>query len=215
MSLENTVTYTSQNTYSTLNSLGIRTRNIWLVCHGLGYLSKFFINYFKELDTEENFIIAPQAPSKYYQDKAFKYVGASWLTKENTALETENVLNYMDAVYNKEVKPHLDSNVQLILFGYSQGVSIISRWAAKRKINCDKLIFHSGSIPNELKKEDFDYLNPTCDVYYIYGTRDKYINEDRIATESKKGSDLFGSSIKFLPFDGIHEVNTSLLKDLS
>tara|TARA_R110002020_G_scaffold214542_7_gene421601 strand:+ start:161 stop:808 length:648 start_codon:yes stop_codon:yes gene_type:complete len=215
MSLENTVTYTSQNTYSTLNSVGSKTKNIWLVCHGLGYLSKFFINYFKVLDAEENFIVAPQAPSKYYQDKAFKYVGASWLTKENTALETDNVLNYMDAVYDKEVKPHLNSKINLVLFGYSQGVSIISRWAARRKINCDKLIFHSGSIPQELKKEDFDFLNSNCNVYYLYGTRDKYINDERIALESKKGLDLFDSSIKFMPFDGIHEVNTSLIKELS
>ena len=64
----------------------------------MGYLSTYFINYFKQLDPETNYIVAPQAPSKYYQGSDFKHVGASWLTRVDTVAETENVLAYVDAV---------------------------------------------------------------------------------------------------------------------
>jgi len=143
---ENHVSYQTTNTYDTLNTLTKDTKNVWIACHGIGFLSKYFIRYFADLDSKENYIIAPQAPSKYYQTKAYKYVGASWLTKENTVLETENILNYLDAVFTKEAIP-VEKN--LILMGFSQGVSVITRWVAKRKIPANRLVIHSGSIPNE------------------------------------------------------------------
>lgn len=212
MSKEKDVTYISKNTYSTLNTLTKNTKNVWLVFHGLGYLSKYFINYFSELDSDENYIIAPQAPSKYYQDRKFKHVGASWLTRENTVLETQNVLNYVDAVFEKEVsnKPR-----NLFVLGYSQGVSIAARWIAQRKIQCDKLILHSGGIPKELKPEDFEFLNPSTEVIYLYGNKDQYITEALKTDEELKGSQLFKDRLKTEVFDGIHEVNKEFILRIS
>ena len=99
MTIEKKVIYTASNTYSVLNNLTEKTKNVWIVFHGLGYLSKYFINYFLRINSEKNFIIAPQAPAKYYQGKNFNHVGASWLTKENTIDETKNVLAYVDEIY--------------------------------------------------------------------------------------------------------------------
>lgn len=212
MSKEKDVTYTSKNTYSTLNILTKNTKNVWIVFHGLGYLSKYFINYFSELNPEENYIIAPQAPSKYYQDRKFKHVGASWLTRENTVLETQNVLNYVDAVFEKEVS---DTPKNLIVLGYSQGVSIAARWVAQRKIQCDKLILHSGGIPKELKPEDFEFLNPSTEVIYLYGNKDQYITEALKTDEQLKGSQLFKDRLKTEVFDGIHEVNKKFILRIS
>ena len=188
MSLQKQVSYTTSNSYSTQNSLTDKTKNVWMVFHGMGYLSKYFIHYFSELDPDENDIIAPQAPSKYYQDKTFKHVGASWLTRENTKTETENVLNYVDAVFKKELS---DKTLNLIVLGYSQGVSIATRWVASRKIQCEMLILHSGGIPNELKPEDFEFLKPSAKVIYLYGNKDEYITEARKTEEHLKGSKLF------------------------
>lgn len=212
MSKEKDVTYNSSNTYSTLNTLTDKTKNVWFVFHGLGYLSKYFINYFSELDPEENYIIAPQAPSKYYQDRKFKHVGASWLTRENTMMETQNVLNYIDAVFEKEIS---NTSLNLIVMGYSQGVSIASRWVAQRKIQCDKLILHSGGIPKELKPEDFEFLSPSAEVIYIYGDKDQYITEARETEEQIRGNQLFKDRLETRVFSGIHEVNRELLLEIS
>lgn len=206
------VSYTHNNTYVTLNTLTRKTKNVWFVFHGMGYLSKYFIKYFKDLDPDENYIIAPQAPSKYYQDKRFKYVGASWLTKENTLLETENVLNYIDAVWQGESKQWRGLDIKLILMGYSQGVSIVTRWAASRKVDCSHLLLHSGAIPQELTPEAFEYLSPTTPVTYLYGDKDEYINEARKTEQQLKGTALFGNRLRVEVFEGVHEVNVTYIK---
>ena len=208
-STEKEIYYTINNSYSTLNKLTKATKNVWFVCHGMGYLSRYFIQYFKGLQPDENYIIAPQAQSKYYQASKFKHVGASWLTKENTLVETENVMTYFDAVLDNESIPK-DKN--LIVFGYSQGVSVAMRYLAKRKLDCTQLILHSGGIPKELTPRDFEFLNAKTTL--IYGTQDEYLNEKRFAYETERAESLFGNKLKVLPFEGKHVVNVNLIETL-
>lgn len=212
MSMQKEATYSTKNTYSTLNTLSEKTKTVWIVFHGMGYLSKYFINYFSELNTDENYIIAPQAPSKYYQDKKFKHVGASWLTRENTITETENILNYIDAVVEKEI---LESVPNLIIMGYSQGVSIATRWVASRNIQCKTLLLHSGAIPNELQPSDFKFLNPYAKVIYIYGNKDQYITEAKKTEEYLKSNKLFKDRLSIEVFEGSHEVSKKFLLKVS
>ncbi len=212
MSIEKKVIYSATNTYSVLNSYTEKTKNVWVVFHGLGYLSKYFIKYFSRINPEENFIIAPQAPSKYYQGNDFKHVGASWLTRENTVEETKNVLAYVDEVFKNEVT---DIPKNLIVLGFSQGVSIAARWVASRRVDCNHLVLHSGGIPKELVPEDFSFLKEGVKVTYIYGNRDEYINIARKTEEEIKGNRLFGNHLKIEVFDGIHEVNMDYIKEIS
>lgn len=208
-SSEKEISYQTTNTYSTLNTLTAKTKHVWLVCHGMGYLSKYFLKYFKQLNAEENYIIAPQASSKYYLHSEFKHVGASWLTKENTLAETENVMHYLDAVLENE---NIPEDKKLIVFGYSQGVSIAARYVAKRKLQCSQLVLHSGGIPKELVSEDLKFLK--AKVSLIYGTDDIYLNEDRMAIETKRAIELFGNNANIMPFDGVHEVNVNIVNTL-
>ncbi len=212
--IENQITYTHTNTYTTLNDYTSKTKNVWIVFHGMGHLTRYFIKHFEGLNPEENYIIAPQAPSKYYQDKRFKYVGASWLTKENTIVEKENVLHYIDAVWAMESKKWERQSVNLILMGYSQGVSIVTRWSSSRKIDCKHLLLHSGAIPHELTPSNFEHLSSTATVTYLYGDKDEYINEARKTEQQLKGTSLFGNRLQIEVFDGIHEVNEAFIEKL-
>lgn len=207
--IEKKVSYTAHNTYSILNEISPATQKVWIACHGIGYLSKYFIRYFKNFD-QDTCVIAPQAPSKYYQNNQFKYVGASWLTRENTALDLENVLNYLDEIYRTESLKHLP----LYLMGYSQGVSIITRWLAKRKISCEGLVLHSGSIPQEFTAEDFTSKIKT-QVHLIYGTKDEYIHSEHLEGQLKYAQSLFGNQLKLHPFEGKHVVNTEILETIN
>ncbi|WP_420322389.1 alpha/beta hydrolase [Flagellimonas sp.] len=210
--MEKTVSYAATNTYVTLNSLHENTKNVWVVFHGIGYLSRYFVRYFEALDSNENYIIAPQAPSKYYLKNEYKYVGASWLTKENTASETENVLNYMDAVWAAEKIPK-DRNV--IVFGFSQGVSIALRWMVKRKIKCGQLILFAGGIPNELQKEHLNFLDwDTTQVKIVYGKSDEYLQGERLIKEQHKMNALFGNNLEVITFDGGHELKPEIISNL-
>ena len=165
---EKEISYKTTNSYSTLNTLTPKTKTVWFVCHGMGYLSRYFLKYFKSLDTNENYIIAPQAPSKYYIQPKM-HVGANWLTRDNTEAGTENIMNYFDAVFEAE---HIPEHLNLIVFGYSQGVSVAMRYVAKRQLKCHQLVLHSGGIPKELAVGDFKHLSSDTKVTLIYGTQD-------------------------------------------
>lgn len=209
---EKEITYQTSNSYSTLNNLTENTKNVWFVCHGMGYLSRYFLKYFGDLDPEENYLIAPQAPSKYYVTSRLRHVGASWLTKENTTNETQNVLRYFDAVFEAE---QITESNNLIVLGYSQGVSVALRYIAKRQLNCAQIVMMSGGIPKELNAADFEFLSSSTRVSLIYGTEDKYLDEDRISLEKNRAFELFGHcNLQILPFDGKHEVNIKMIKQL-
>lgn len=210
---EKEVSYKTTNTYTVKNHYNNNTKNIWVACHGLGYLGRFFANYFKSLDPQENYVIVPQAPSKYYQGKDFKHVGASWLTRENTQLEIQNILAYLNAVSHKENL--LQNTEKLVVFGFSQGVSVALRWVAQSKINCKAIVIHSGGIPKELGPENFSFLDVNTKVYLLYGTKDEYITEQRIKEEGEKAENLFGHRLKIISFDGEHIVNTELILKIS
>lgn len=209
--LEKQITYTASASYSCLNQLTEETKNVWLVFHGIGYLSRYFLKYFNELPLEENYIIAPQAPSKYYLNNQYKHVGASWLTKENTVTETDNLLAYINEVYKAE---NIPSHCNLIVFGFSQGVSIATRWIAKNKINCSQLVLYAGGIPNELTSAQFDFLENKTSVSVIMGDKDQYLTEERLKAEKKKIETLFKGKAKQIIFDGGHEVKKEIINQL-
>tara|TARA_R110000796_G_scaffold88850_7_gene192169 strand:+ start:48908 stop:49552 length:645 start_codon:yes stop_codon:yes gene_type:complete len=206
------VKYTSINTYETLNTLSNKTKNVWLVFHGIGYLSRYFLKYFNELNSIENYIIAPQAPSKYYLNTKYTHVGASWLTKEDTATEIKNVSAYIDAVFDAE---NIPEGCNLIIFGFSQGVSIATRWLALRKLKCQQLVLYAGGIPNELKPNDFTFLNEQkSTVKIIIGTADEYLNDERMKIETEKIKKLFRNKAEIITFDGGHEIKKEIINNL-
>ncbi len=211
MSREKQVSYQITNTYSVLNRFTEKTKNVWLVCHGIGYLSRYFIRHFNHLDVDENYIIAPQAQSKYYLKSDYRHVGASWLTRENLEAEIDNVLNYLDEVFMEE---NLAEVPNLIVLGYSQGVSVATRYLAQRKINCAQLILHSGKVPAELTAKDFAFLKDTK-VTYLYGTQDEYLKKSIIEVEEPRLKSLFPYNFELQTYDGGHEFNTDIIEKLS
>ena len=205
------VSFTTVKTYSTLNWITPKTKYVWVVFHGIGYLSRYFLKYFDGLDPDLHYLIAPQAPSKYYLNGQYKHVGASWLTKENTAVEITNLMSYLDKVMANESLPN---NIKLVVFGYSQGVSVATRWVASRKIICEHMILYAGGIPNELRPEDLLHLELNTRVKFIVGNRDEYLTPERWEEEKKKIELLFQGKACVEIFDGGHEINKEIINTL-
>ncbi|WP_291962460.1 alpha/beta hydrolase [Maribacter sp.] len=206
------VSYRTTNTYETLNELNSNTKQIWIVFHGIGFLSRFFLKYFNELPKSENYIIAPQAPSKYYLKNEYKHVGASWLTKENTALETKNLYHYLDAVIENEKLP---SDRKIVFFGFSQGISIALRYLAYSKIECSKLILYAGGIPKELEGSDFTHLRDKTEIFSVTGSNDEFLTPNRLKEENTKLKTLFGDTIIYTTFNGGHEVKKEVINQFA
>ncbi len=208
---ENLISYTTNNSNSTLNKLSDKTKNVWFVFHGIGYLSRYFIKYFDELPSEENYIIAPQAPSKYYLNNEYRHVGASWLTKDATETAMNNLLNYLDNVYKIEAIPE---RCNLIILGYSQGVSVAMRWVARSKIDCNHMVLYAGGIPSELRIEDFDFLSQTAKIKVIVGDADEYLTPERLQIEEQKIEKLFPVNAELVTFRGKHEIKKTIINEL-
>ncbi len=207
------VTYSNTSSYATLNTLNTKTKNVWVVFHGIGYLSRYFLKYFDELNVDENYIIAPQAPSKYYLNDTYRHVGASWLTKEDTVQETENVLRYIDSILKAEAIP---KHCKLFIFGFSQGVSVATRWVALHNVVCDKLILYAGGLPKELVPDDFLHLKKyKTQVLTIVGSNDVYLNPERLKEEKERTELLFQGTAEHISFEGGHEVKKDLINSLT
>lgn len=194
--------------YETLNQWTADTKQVWVVFHGIGYLSRYFLRHFQHLDPGENYIIAPQAPSLYYLDQTYTHIGASWLTRENTGIYMENLLQLLDELYLKE---GLKTAPSLVLMGYSQGVSVLSRWIAARKIKCERLVLYAGKVPDELNPGDFEHLPSETPVEFFLGDKDPFVTgEDRIMLKNRMTL-LFGERLQLKEYSGGHKLINNLI----
>ncbi|MGB5982011.1 MAG: esterase [Nonlabens sp.] len=208
-----TVSYTHTNSYETLNELTEKTENIWICFHGLGYLATYFKRYFEGLDPEKNYVIVPQAPSKFYIGKKFKHVGACWLTKVDTGREMQNNLQYIRSILDAE---QITGDRRIVLFGYSQGVSISTRFLKNYYVPIKAMILHSGSIPAELDHQDSKHFKIICNQFiHISGMRDEYATPEREAEEMKKVKMLFGTECEIHRPDIKHIVHVPLIEDIA
>jgi len=48
----------------------------------------------------------------------------------------------------------------------------------------------------------------------IYGTKDEFLNEERLRTEGARAKELFGEQLEVISFEGGHEVNVGIIADL-
>lgn len=211
MSEQHHIEISVKASFRTLNKLTTKTEKVWLVFHGYGQLSEYFIKKFEGLDPEKNFIIAPQGLSKYYLDGVTGRVGASWMTKEDRLTEIENQFTYIDAVL-KEVGNI--SNKQLIYFGFSQGTATMGRYAAHAKIPFQKMIIWAGTFPPDTNPKDWDYLTGKEEIHYYTSREDIYFKEEMIENQNKVVKDALGREPQLHWYEGGHRVIPSIVKQL-
>lgn len=120
----------------------------------------------------------------------------------------ENVIANFDAIITKESIP---DSCHFIAMGFSQGVSVATRWLARRMLPCKTLIIYAGKVPREFTPADFKQVER---VALLIGDKDPYITEEIIAAEKAYLATLFKDKITFTVFNGKHEVHLELLLDI-
>ena len=205
---EKFLTIQTTHPYETLNSWTPETKRVWVVFHGIGYLSRYFLRHFQHLDPKENYIIAPQAPALYYLDQTYTHIGASWLTRENTPLYMDNLLHLLDQLWRNE---ELEKAPSLVLMGYSQGVSVLCRWIAARKLKCDRLLLYAGRVPEEHRVTDFSHLSPETEVDFFLGDKDPFVTPGMREGMRDRMELLFGNRLKMNEFSGGHTLVNALI----
>lgn len=121
---------------------------VWLLLHGYGMLAKYFMQKFEVMDSLHTLMIAPEAPSRFYIDKEYQRVGASWMTKEDRLLDIEEQYELLNQVYEIYIRPYA-GRVRLNVLGFSQGVATAWRWLNHSGVSVHDFIAWAGMIPQE------------------------------------------------------------------
>ena len=164
-----TTAFSAEAPYYTYGTLGAKTEDIWIACHGLGQQAKYFMRRFDFLSPQNQFLIAPQGLSRYYMHDAYEKVGASWMTREFREMEITNQGAYLDEIMLRELGPNPWEKFTFHLMGFSQGVATISRWAVSRKIPFQRLILWAGGFPHEINDDLTPQLKENAEVWTIVG----------------------------------------------
>ncbi len=188
------------------------TKNIWLVLHGYGQLAHYFIQHFDILDNGSNCIIAPEALSKFYLQGFSGRVGATWMTKENRLVEIENYTNYLQDIYQKEVKDTAlpIPGPKINLLGFSQGCVTAVRWLIGKKPLVHRLVLWGGSFPADIDMNKTREILSDMEIVHVYGKQDPFITENRLKEHTQLSENL-GISPKTIRFEGVHTIDRDIL----
>lgn len=214
MQNQHTIRIEKTATYATWGEANPAIENVWLVTHGYGQLSEYFIKHFSSLDPKKNLVIAPEALSHFYLDGFSGRVGATWMTKYMRETEIKDYVNYIHGVFEVNMSSIDLKAVKINLLGFSQGTATICRWAFLKNINFDKLILWAGSFPHDLDFSKSSQLLQDKKFYFVYGKQDELIKQEDF---EKHLQHLKKYNIKpqIINFEGKHELNQDVVKKIS
>lgn len=194
--------------FYTRGELSENTRQFWFCCHGYGHTASDFLKQFEGLETEGNFLVAPEGFSRFYFGGFDGKIGASWMTSLNREIEIEDYCDYLDQLFSS-FKDKIPKKATINLLGFSQGANTISRWAGLRKPIFDRMILVGGHLA-----EDVDYSAnkeywSEKEVWFCFGDADKFITEERLH-KFKNFNEANHINPHYLTYQGKHKV----VKDL-
>ncbi len=183
---------------------------LWVVLHGYGQLAPYFIRHFAFLDPTQTTVLAPEGPSKFYLDGEYQRVGASWLTREDRKVGIENVLDYLDVLFqHAQAQGPFD---RMGILGFSQGVSMACRWTVYRRVAADRIILWAGTFPHEFEEAEFAVLR-RLEGHLVWGTRDPFVTPERRA-DTKRLLKKYQLPFHTHSFEGEHRLHAPLLQAL-
>lgn len=214
---EKSVRFSFQARYCKEGIIHADTRQVWIVLHGYGQLAPYFIKKFQPLLTHDVCVIAPEGLSRFYLSELTESgrkdnkVGATWMTRENRAMDIDNYIIYLDTVYHQELKDFPSTPVTI--FGFSQGCATACRWATHGKIKFERLVLWAGLFPPDMDFSVGKQVLANKKTFLVVGDQDPFVNEER-----KKEFDALALQLGITPekidFPGKHEINADILLKL-
>ncbi len=209
--MEKSITIQINTKYHTTGELREKTEQVWFVLHGYGQLAAFFIQKFDCWDKEKNYVIAPQGLNKFYLKEFSGRVGANWMTKEDRLNEITNYVNYLNLVYQTELQGIDLQKVKVNILAFSQGCATASRWIAYSHLKFDKFVVWAGEIPQDVIENP---IFKTLPLMMVWGKQDELIKPEFTEPMLQKIKHL-GLNPQFIYFDGGHELNEQVLKEIN
>ena len=196
--------------YSQLGEFSEKTNTVWIVLHGYGMLSEFFIKKFECILNEKTVVIAPEGSNRFYLDNNYSRVGASWMTKVDKEKDIEDNISFIETLYTKIVDDIGHNNFKLKTLGFSQGGATLVRWIMSNSIKVDSLILWGSDIPQDCLTNQNKSRWSSINIKIVIGKKDEYISDEN----KKKVIDAvnaYGLSYKLIEYDGPHKIIESEL----
>ena len=191
--------------YSQLGEFSEKTNTVWIVLHGYGMLSEFFIKKFECILNGSTVVIAPEGSNRFYLENNYYRVGASWMTKLDKEKDIEDNMSFIQTLYSNAVDEIGHTNFKLNTLGFSQGGATLTRWIMSNNITVDSLILWGSDIPKDCLTSEKKSRWSSIDVKLVIGNQDEYINEEN----KQKVIDLissYGLKYELVEYEGSHKI---------
>ena len=191
--------------YSQLGEFSKKTNTVWIVLHGYGMLSEYFIKKFECILNERTVVIAPEGSNRFYLENNYYRVGASWMTKLDKEKDIEDNISFIQTLYSNIIDEIGHTNFKLNTLGFSQGGATLVRWIMSNSITIDSLILWGSDIPKDCLTKEKKSRWTLIDVKLVIGNQDEYINEEN----KQKVIDLissYGLKYELVEYEGSHKI---------
>lgn len=192
--------------YHVLGARGPATRRIEFVLHGYGQLAAPFLASVAVRGGPERLLVAPEGLSRYYLRRGTGEVGASWMTREERALEIRDTLRYLDRVAQAVAAEGLE----LGLLGFSQGAAAAARWAVLGETRLARVVLWGCPLPPDLELEAHAARVRACAWVFVAGRSDATAEPAALERDLARLRAL-GAEVEHHAFEGGHELEPGLL----
>lgn len=199
--------------YFQLGNPGNDTSIVWVVLHGYGMLSEFFIQKFKKLENKNTLILAPEALNRFYIDTNYGRVGASWMTKDERQDDIKENIKYLNSLMDQIIKEIGHNRFKINVLGFSQGGATACRWLFKSGLKFENLIMWAGDIPKDTLTEENRLKWNDMNTHLVMGKKDELINEEMKAKFLKLVTE-YKLDYKLTLYDGDHRIYPDVLMEL-
>tara|TARA_B100000989_G_scaffold96405_1_gene70183 strand:+ start:30 stop:683 length:654 start_codon:yes stop_codon:yes gene_type:complete len=211
--IKKTIDVEKKARYFQIGSAHDKVSTVWIVLHGYGMLSEFFIQKFEQIKDTNTLIIAPEALNRFYIDTNYGRVGASWMTKEERQTDIDENIKYLNGLMNM-INKEIDHNrFKINVLGFSQGGATACRWIFNSEIKIENLIMWAVDIPKDTLIERNRKKWNSIKTHIVMGKQDKLINDKMKAKFLKLVTD-YKLNYKLTLYDGDHRIYTDVLKEL-
>ena len=191
--------------YSQIGTSSKKINNVWIVLHGYGMLSEYFVKKFECIIDETTLVIAPEATNRFYLGNNYNRVGASWMTKLDREQEIRDNILFLDKLFSIIKKEIGHDNFKLNTLGFSQGGPALVRWLMSNKLNTNSLILWGSDIPKDsLVIENKSRWN-SMNLKIVIGKNDEYINEEK-KQEFVGVVKSYGLKYDLVEYEGSHKI---------
>lgn len=184
------------------------TTDIIFAFHGYGQLGSYFAPKFSFLANSNTVVIVPEALSRFYLNGKYERVGASWITKEDTESEINDMLTYLNTLWSTL---KIGKDVRLHLFGFSQGCATVLRWLNQLTTKAASVVLWAGYFAKGVEDMATKETLNDCSKYYVYGNKDEFLlSSPKLAAAMK--IELKSLNFEIIEFEGSHKTPIEELK---